>query len=119
MNINGSTAYVDSSPSIKVRRVLRPDDEYPNIAVLSGSDPNVTDDATTEEYIQWGRCDEVNTTDTKIAILLAKMDQLSYPAANLRTIGGGMLLSYPAEYIEALMAAREKVLEGEKRSGNS
>lgn len=56
----------------------------------------------------------MNTTDTKIALLLAKMDQLHYPAAHLRTIGGGMLLGYPAEYIEALLAMREKVLEGEE-----
>ena len=55
----------------------------------------------------------MNTTETKIAILLAKMDQLQYPAASLRTIGGGLLIGYPVEYIEALMAAREKVLEGE------
>lgn len=54
----------------------------------------------------------MNTTETKIALLLAKMDQLSYPAASLHTIGGGMLLGYPVEYIEALMAVREKVLEG-------
>lgn len=40
---------------IKTRRVLRPDDEYPNVAVLSGSDPNSTDDAATDEYIKWGR----------------------------------------------------------------
>ena len=55
MNDKRITAYVDLSPSIQVRRVLRPDDEYPNIAVLSGSDPDFTDDATTEEYIQWER----------------------------------------------------------------
>lgn len=57
----------------------------------------------------------MNTTETKIALLLAKMDQLHYPGARLRTVGGIEVLAYPIEYIEALMALREKVLEGEKR----
>lgn len=54
----------------------------------------------------------MNTTETRIALLLAKMDQLHYPGARLRGIGGGELVAYPAEYIEALMAVRERVLEG-------
>lgn len=56
----------------------------------------------------------MNTTDTKIALLLAKMDQLHYPAARQHGIGGGELLAYPIEYIDALLVARERVLEGEK-----
>lgn len=55
--------------------------------------------------------------NTKLLILLAKLDQLRYPAGEVRGLGGVMMALYPAEYIEAVIRLRQDVLEELQRVG--